>query len=217
MRSPTKWFEPAVAVLGLVIGAGETTRADLILDQSYSQGDYAASYVGGFAQTFTVGLNGELGQVDIGVQTLSNATLDIVRTSAAGIPSNDPSAVLASVSLPTVALSGTPYLPTWVSIDLSAYDIQVNAGELLALTLQGGEVWFAGFSNHVPIYSGGSAFWTLADGSWATFGTPTDGAATFFFATYVETPEPSTLVLACIAALMGLGYAWRRRKAKRAA
>ena len=150
MRSPTKWVELAVAVLGLVIRVGGTTKADLILDQSFSQGSYIASTGGEFAQTFTVGLNGLLGQVDIGVQTLTNATLDIVRTSAAGIPSNDPSAVLASMSLPTVALSGTPALPTWVGIDLSAYDIQVNTGEILALTLQGGEVWFVGFSNHVP-------------------------------------------------------------------
>lgn len=215
MRSPTKWVELAVAVLGLVIGVGGTTKADLILDQSFSQGSYIASTGGEFAQTFTVGLNGLLGQVDIGVQTLTNATLDIVRTSAAGIPSNDPSAVLASMSLPTVALSGTPALPTWVGIDLSAYDIQVNTGEILALTLQGGEVWFVGFSNHVPIYSGGSA-WVSGGGSWETFSTPTDGAASFYFATYVETPEPSTLVPACITGLMGLGYAWRRRKAKRA-
>lgn len=33
----------------------------------------------------------------------------------------------------------------------------------------------------------------------------------------VATPEPSTIVSAAIAGLMGIGYTWRRRKTKRAA
>ena len=149
---------PAVSVIAvLVLGIGASAaKADVVLDQSFFTYNYESSTAaGGFAQTFTVGVGGQLTAVDLLVQLLEGATLTMSRTTSAGTPSFRRSAVLASIELPAVSASDSPIL---MNVDLSAFNIQVTPGESLAITFSGGsEVWDAGLTTPGPGYTGGSA------------------------------------------------------------
>ncbi len=223
MRRTTKPAVAATSALILMIGAS-AAKAELNLDQSFFTYNYeSSSAAGGLAQTFTVGLGGQLSVVGIQVQLLEDATLTISRTTSSGAPSFRNSAVLASVQLPTVSASATP---TWIDVNLSAFNIQVTPGERFAITFSGGsEIWDAGLTTPGPGYTGGSAYYlgSTAGGrpAWLPMDTLPFGYADvgydFDFATYVDTPifsatapEPSTLVPALIGSVLLAGRMWRR-------
>lgn len=154
------------------------------------------------AQTFTVGIAGNLVGVDIAASAPPSTTLYILGTTG-GVP--DLSQQLRAVALPVLPhLSTAPYFqPTIFFAPLS-----VNVGDVLAIVISvpGNSVGW----HHVAVaYSGGGAFQGFQDNSGAILNQfrdlrdPRDPGLNFGFRTYVDTgvgnpapvPEPTSLIL----------------------
>jgi hypothetical protein len=143
----------------------ECHACEPVLDQQH---DFAATDEGTVrsdidrAQTFTVGVTGTLSRVDLRVRrpdasTTAPLLLDIRSTSAGG-PVEPNAPVLASVSIPAstipiVSLASTPF----TSFDLSAANLQVAAGDILAVVLRSANPYEWAISNSGG-YSAGSEF-----------------------------------------------------------
>ena len=166
-----------------------SANANLItLDQSYVEGGGASSG-GPLAQTFTIGISGILDSIRVEANFFEDVTLDIY-TVENGLPSAFGAGSLASISVPDASLE-------WLQIDLSAYNIGVTAGEMLAFVIQGANNGIAaGYSDFYDTYDGGRAY-ELGLNGWvplSPFGDDTD----FNFQTFVSTnpiPAPATLTL----------------------
>ncbi len=195
----------------------QASLAATLLDQAFDNGSGLGSGVAGgaqFAQTFTVGLTGHLASVDVMIAlTTIDQNSDFVfdvRPTSGGIPQGDSSA-LASI---TVSGSTVPTSNSFVTMDLSSFDIPVHAGDLLAIvitpkTLQGSIQWEGWFSS--SLYSGGMAlsrdvFGIDPNPAWGAT-TPTD----FYFQTFVSVPEPSSLMLAAFGLVGLLACDWASR------
>jgi|GEM_PF-6736622 len=167
------------------------------LDQSHTDGSGNAG-APFLAQTFTVGIGGFLDQVDIEVDLLANATLEI-RPTVAGVPALGGTA-LGEVLVPDDVPNGNR---TFVSVDLASLNIAVNPGDQLAIVLVFEELgstalWVLGGDG----YSGGHGYFSTSSSSWEMYDPPGD----FNFRTYVI-PEPSAAVLTALGFVCLL--AWR--------
>jgi len=109
-----------------------------VLDQS-SESGVALGTLGNpdNAQTFTVGLQGRLSEIQVQVQLNSPPLNDLVldvRGTSAGAPLEDDVNVLA---LTTLSAGDFSYgVPTWASFDVSSYGIDVGVGDILAIVLR---------------------------------------------------------------------------------
>jgi len=188
-----------LATIALIFGFQSSAQATIVLDQESIGPIQNVTFVNsrtGFnrAQTFTVGVNGILDRIEVmGSDALTLALL----TTLSGTPT---STVISSVSLSS-ALNG------YMTFDLSAANITVNIGDVLAFEAFGG-------------YSIGSSSNDYANGA-SYFKNPAFGINSYeqsigfdiFFRSFVSTstiPEPAPLALLGFG-LLGLGIMRKRR------
>lgn len=219
--------------LFLLIGTGGAGAA-IIQDQS-SGGPAGFTFTrclgcGGsildIAQTFTVGQNGILAQVDIynvylnlsnGGSTGGNPLLfDIRSTTSAGLPVADNSLVLATLEMPASSVPTGSFQSPMV-FDLLSLGINVSVGDVLALVLRSNDNVFAFGTTNVDVYAGGEYTQRFTpDGVFPVFVAPSfPEGVDLAFRTYVDTtviPVPAAVWLFGTA-LIGLVGFGRRRKA----
>jgi hypothetical protein len=196
-----------LSALALLGGVGQAKGA-LILDQHYepvaTDGYTLGTYA--FAQTFTVGVSGQLAKVDVNLfQRFGSGTLNLdILDTTNHVPGSN---VLASATLPISQIGpGT----TWVS--LTGFTTPVTQGQELAIRLSTDNAGVSALDwamDRPGTYSGGQGYGG-GNPSWTAEGVD------FGFRTYVDpsvsaAPEPSSFALLGIGAVGLLGYAWRRR------
>jgi hypothetical protein len=218
MGSETRYPSAMIAVVVFSVSVlGRWCNAAPVLDQYYnsSNGIGSSGYVSpvGVAQVFTVGLTGELTGVDLALarpvlNPLPSDTVTVeLRPTTGGVPDALDSSVIALIQVPF------SYVPYWTAplgeqthFDFSPFDLQVTAGEQLAVDVgYSGEpnvIWALGSSN---LYSRGSAYSRNGfNRAWSQF-VPPPSPVSMYFQTYVDTaavPEPGGIVFSI--AIIGL-------------
>jgi hypothetical protein len=143
----------------------------IVLDQSNVvpnfQFDAAVVSAQSVAQTFTVGVDGTLAQVDFQIYKNTGTTGDVVfdiRPTIKGVPDPDDGNILYEtvISLDKMPTIDDPFMDVpLTSIDVSAGKLPVAAGDMLALSLsregQGSPPWVL-WRQGQPIYQGGSTY-----------------------------------------------------------
>lgn len=215
-----------------------SAEAGLILDQQSNMADNSSVLTSDdeAAQTFTAGVAGILGRVDIQIakngQLTTQPLLFDVRTTVAGLPGEDDNNVLVSRSILAADIPDTstfllPPGSDFVSIDVSAAGIVVVPGEMLAITLRTDESRGAYYWNvkaRGDPYAGGASFFRVAPvpptfaGPWQPNG-GTDSDQVFETLVdvtgYATAPEPGSLTLLALG-LAGIGgYFSRKREGPR--
>jgi hypothetical protein len=101
------------------------------------------------AQTFTVGIGGQLTSVDVFISKGPNATQDLlfdVRRTNGGVPIEDndlgTDSVLANARVPVSVVSINQF--RFINIDISTFNVLVSPGEVLALVLRPSEPFVPG-------------------------------------------------------------------------
>jgi hypothetical protein len=188
-----------------MVGFANRTSAAPIVDQAHTgahDASVAVSTLVSRAQTFTVGIAGILDSVELNLfrGDASDLTLELeVRDTAAGLPSTT---VLGTA---TIAISALPINPgSLTPFDLSAFTIQVDVGNVLALVLStnhphalspgwAGTLGSSGYTDgEMHLFAGG--VWVPQAQTGAGTGPGFDG----HFRTFVEpatVPEPAALLL----------------------
>lgn len=221
-----------------------SVSSNSVLDQSSIPNPMAWSGAGGtgivitdpvriFAQTFTSGLNGQLSQIDIPVTQYFQAfylpvdTLNvmILGTTPSGVP--DFSQILSSVSLTPSQVPERPSVGVdLISLDLTAFNIPVVAGEVLSIALQTDapfDMVFGSTSGYewtmnpgLNPYTGGDMFVSYDSG--ANFGffplLPIEQGSDLAFRTYVNVsavPELESYLM-LIGGLSIFGLMMRRQR-----
>lgn len=186
----------------------------------------------GLAAVVVVLLAGATGQAEAGLMIGSpvNGSLTF------GPSSNEFSPATATIQDPGVEFTYTPLFEAFLIADLAADTLTLNTSitktgilvapagtyEFTGLQVAGGGgitglSQVAGATLPVTSFSFTASSIRVEVGSY-TVGAPGSLSATFAIQTAVAAvPEPSTLISGGIACLFGLGYGWRRRKAKLAA
>ncbi len=145
------------------------------------------------AQTFTVGIEGQLVQVDALIRrNFTGATDSLimdVRETSGGVPIEDDATTLASVPFSAASVSETL---GFYSFDISSFGVQVQAGDELAIVLREdngdvgvGIVWFGQCPGP---YAGGKEFSRFPPGipTWAPPNCPLGGTGDLGFRTVIE-------------------------------
>ncbi len=230
MHKPLRLLTTLLAALPLLIAFGPAARAD-VMDQSFNPGLPPPAF-GGFvaaggldtSQTFTVGLSGYLTSVSVAVAETADVNqdlrVDIRPVLADGFPDPLDSDVLASgtlsaASVPVIASTiAGPFdfaAIAFLNVDLSAANLLVTPGEVLAITLEsdatsGGYAWAAQPGD--PFVTGDGFY--RGHSSTAPFNL---GGADQAFETFVQpTPEASSVGL-LLTAVLGVEWIRRRRNA----
>lgn len=212
-----------VSVL-LLTGFSAKLTAAPILDQEYNPAVVNSGLGIGSrdrAQTFTVGLSGQLTGVELLMERFSNSIGDLtveIRSTAGGVPGNSSGAVLATTTVSQSLMSlgtGSGSNATFVAADLTAAGLFVNAGDVLAIALSGnpsGEFgWFGGSDNG---YAGGSTYWRFPGdpNNWSAFSLDREQG----FRTFVDASEISEVPAPGAIGILGLGlmavFATSRRR-----
>ncbi len=229
MRYSTRVFGIVITGVLLLVGGIGEVRASVILDQSNTSNDgyidAGFSALGWSAQTFTVGISGQLDHIEVDIYLRQSVPgsiqLDLLST-IAGVPT---STVLGATSVPN---SSVPYLfpdppvhHAFVTFDFAALNVNVTQGEVLAIALRSSDPqliggWMGCGTNQ---YAGGEFFidYSTAHVGWVAY-----GSGDLRFRTYVDTPddgdgnnvvpEPAALAVWSFLAIAGIGYGWRRRR-----
>lgn len=135
-----------------------SSAQDIVIDQQVIESLLGTQTSGTLAQTFTVGVSGELDSVELLLRSDGSRTFDIRPTDATGIPSTDDESALFSTVLP-----GSSDQPFTYVVDVSAAAIHVNQGDVLAIVLSPADAstgivrWASGSSTANP-YAGGQGF-----------------------------------------------------------
>jgi hypothetical protein len=181
------------------------------------------------AQVFTVGITGQLIRIDLQLWREFNGTQPLfvdLATTLNGRPRDIGTGVLAtrSVSASSVSPSSYPADPSFVSFDFSSADIQVHAGDRLAIILRNsdpdtgfghGYAW-ASTDQGSNTYPGGNA-WNFgrpphADGIFHETSTFPQAVQDQGFRTYVATPVPLPNSLVAVLPLLILIAFVKRRE-----
>lgn len=212
-----RWLLTFSALVALC-AASELAKAGPVVDQSFQgPANVAHSFSVGpqEAQVFTVGLAGNLVQIDVNLERptiipVGNLFFDIVNASG-GVPPLANAPVLASGSVPLASIPASA-----TSDSLTGFSIPVSVGQQLAIVLTTDEFFFdpAWLFQDGGTYPNGEAF--------ARHSSPPnspwfDQSGDFLFQTFVDptaaTPEPSAIALFGLGLAGMLGYGWRRRRA----
>jgi len=127
--------------LALLVGTASANSATAqVLDQEFDPvppNVFSGVGITDKAQTFTVGISGQLVTVDVyiynqGYPNPADLEFD-VRGTIGGVPLENDALTLAAVSIPA---AGVPTMVGWFSVDISAFNVLVNAGDVLAIALR---------------------------------------------------------------------------------
>jgi len=205
----------AAWVMGLMVfvaASAPQAMAVSVLDQqnvfTSSIGDTANAFSQSIGQSFTVGIAGELTQVDVYVTrfgfTTDNLVFRLYSTDGGGMP---------NVQLGTDLFRTPADIPTtaeFETFDVSAFNVSVNVGDVLALviTSTGSTSYILPFSE-TSLYAGGQPVrqvMNIPPDPWQ----PNPGVTRDYgFRTFVEPiPEPAAMGLLGVAGMFAIG---RRR------
>jgi hypothetical protein len=226
----TRGFPPgtvALATTVLLLSAPGPGRADLVLDQSLDPTGRItlnAAFGGPFqerAQTFTVGLAGQLAQVDVFVERFGTPLpgdtliLDIRATTPTGAP--DPSIPGVNLATATVAASAVPGIPGGFTAFTLSNPIAVTPGEQLAIVLHSGSnTIFGWLGTTIPPdpYPGGAEYErVIGNHNWGQEVPEGDLGFRTFVDVAQPVPAPGALTLLVTGAGAMLAYRRRRPKA----
>lgn len=216
-----------VAFTGL---AASPTLASPIIDQqqlasigSVSFTDGAA--LGGVAQTFTVGISGQLTSIGLRLGVTGPLTELLVLSANGGIPTFNILATSTAISQAPVNACCQPPGPT-TFFDLMASNLMVAPGDVLAfepimLSSSSGENSMEFFGGFADAYSGGGLFFFNPPGQddWLPFASPyypafyPEEMTDAVFETFVS-PVPEPLSVSLFGAGLFSVAALRRRKTK---
>jgi len=205
-----------VVVWGLAIPCHGALLQDQINELQPDQWGISLLYHGASrAQTFTVGRTGRLARIDVGLTGAQQASpywVDIaIATVANGVPDFD--SILASrrlysedISLPSLAI------PKYsISADFTSSDIQVTAGDMVALVVAsnvpplGPPTNVFGLWHSASSYPNGQTYYRRNR-------EVSEGLGDFHFRTFVEVPEQVSANLSLMAIVCGGWYALSRRQ-----
>ena len=199
-----------VFAVGLIVAASRNLMASEILDQEFFPSPATLEAHNGDlyrAQVFTVGVTGQLTRVEAYMGGIGSSVFEIWDTV---ISEPFPIAPTPLASGTLSFSTGSTAIRDFEELDLSSANLQVQAGDRLALVQIGGSSTGFGswWGNSGGGYAGGAAHTTLTtspSGAWA------EQSWDFGFRTYIDAiPEPSTamMVLGCVTGTWGL----RRRR-----
>ncbi len=196
-------------------GLGVTCQASILLDQvnEVQPGQWAIALLGNGgsrAQTFTVGQTGKLARIEVGLTGAWQASaywVDIaVATVADGVPDFD--SILASRRILSEDISlPYPSVPKYsISGDFTSSEIQVTAGEMLALVVTSNLPPVPGPPTNVfGIWVNGNSY-PNGKSYYRPYSEISEAFGDFHFRTFVEIPEPISaslgmLGVACVLAM----------------
>jgi hypothetical protein len=209
-------FATAVALGFVVLVAARHANAAVVLDQQNvfvsAIGDTANAFSQEVGQTFTVGVAGELAQVDVYLArfpfTTDNLVFRLYNTTS-GLPNAQ---LGTDLTLPPAAVSTTA--ADFESFDVSAFNLNVNVGDVLAFSIisTGSTSYILPFSE-TQLYAGGQPVRRVMNAPpdpWQ----PNPGVVRDYgFRTYVDAvPEPTGLAPLLVACALALS---RRRVSRR--
>lgn len=187
-----KWLVVCIGVLAGIVP--EAVCAQCPLDQVLDSVNpsLGSSGVGGptdKAQTFTVGRTGSLTGIEIYIQQNIPAGDDLiidVRVTAAGVPIENDATTLA---VRTIPFTSVPASYAYLFVDLSADNISVTAGDVLAIVLRAPPYGSTDYSLSTTEsdYAAGVTFYRNPEATSTTW-TPSGGD--FGFKTHVCSPVP---------------------------
>jgi len=215
----------SIALLGLMAGAAGDARADVVLYNDFGPGNtYSSGYFGmsgplsapgtsdtanGFIVPGAVGTSYTLTSITLAVALISGE--NVLNVALMSDYNGLPGAVIESFQF-TNAMSLVTPNPTFppLEVDSTLHPV-LQAGNRYWLAAFGtGDQQAVWYANDIGALRIGA--YTVSSGIWQSAPSPQPAAAFCIEGDAITTPEPSTLVSACIAGLMGLGYAWLRRK-----
>jgi hypothetical protein len=157
------------------------------------------------AQTFTVGLTGQLTKVEVKVSRYASFTGPLgvfVVPTIGGVPDDTTVLGYSVFAGDTISTAWNNNDSNWLAVDLTSFGISVSSGDVLAIVLatdnpslfiEGLYAWHGDSGNP---YSGGNLFWTTnASPDWTAVSDADLGFRTFVESRSGMVPEPSTLVL----------------------